>query len=58
LALKSNKIKQWGMDLKKTSIKKINETKRNYNEKNDDNIKKNQVWNWKENQLEKGWKTK
>jgi len=31
------------MDLKKTSIKKINETKRNYNEKNDDNIKKNQV---------------
>jgi len=28
------------MDLKKTSIKKIKEAKRNYNEKNDDNIKK------------------
>jgi len=34
LVLKSYKIKQRGMTLEKNSIKKINETKRNYNEKN------------------------
>jgi hypothetical protein len=34
LVLKSYKIKQQGMTLEKNSIKKINETKRNYNEKN------------------------
>jgi hypothetical protein len=28
------------MNLKKKSIKKINETKRNYNEKNEDKLKK------------------
>jgi len=62
LVLKSYKIKQRGMNLEKNSIKKINETKRNYNEKNGAQlfyfIKKNKVWNWKENQLEEGWKTK
>jgi len=34
------KIKQLGMNLKKKSIKKTNETERNYNEKNEDQIKK------------------
>jgi hypothetical protein len=38
---------------------KKNQTERNYNENNMDQIKKkHQVWNWKENQLEEGWKTK
>jgi hypothetical protein len=31
------------MNLKKKSIKKINETKRNYNEKNEDKLKKKQI---------------
>jgi len=47
LVLKSYKIKQRGMNLEKNSIKKINETKRNYNEKNGAQlfyfIKKNKV---------------
>jgi hypothetical protein len=46
------KLTQWGVTLR-IIIKKINETERNYNEKNLDILKKIRYVNKKENQLKK-----
>jgi hypothetical protein len=46
------------MNLEKNSIKKINEIIMKIMVLNLKKKNKNKVWNWKENQLEEGWKTK